>query len=39
MDKEMQEMMENDDFKEELERYKKKQKGDYEEMGSLLSTR
>ena len=39
MDKEMQQLIENEDYKEELERYKKKQKGEFEEMGSHISFR
>lgn len=35
MDKEMQELMENEDYKEEMERYQKRQKGELEEMGTL----
>lgn len=39
MDKEMQELMENEDIKEEIEQYKKRQQGQLEEMGRLLWTR
>lgn len=39
MDKEMQELMENEEYKEEIEKYRKKQRGEFEEMGSLGSNR
>ena len=39
MDRDMQEMIEDEDYKEELDRYRKRQKGELEEMGRFCLSR